>query len=242
MSSSEAGNICLPASKLMDNFHQFVVIYCSLFLGGRLVPVGIGVMSLDKITLKVSKSPESGNIHDNIPMRSLRFCSPNSVSSSVSTFSKATCSSVRYSNGGNFALIASTASSSTVTSPDPNGLLRAAFLEKSLSKYHHINHRKPSARLLLLKALRTTRSKKSRGGVKCSSETLGAYCASMKMRLTGFVRGTRAVLRSSRVLGCSDSSVAPLSMDLSRGASCSCLYELGSCRACNEGMEWYVRN
>jgi hypothetical protein len=87
-----------------------------------------------------------------------------------------------------------------------------------------------------------TRSKKSRGGKKCISDIFGAYCARTKMRFTGLVRGIGWALMSSIVLGCSVSSVAPLRMDFNRGASCSCLYALGSWWACSDGMEWYVRS
>jgi hypothetical protein len=86
-----------------------------------------------------------------------------------------------------------------------------------------MSQRKAVARDRLLRLGRMTRSKKSRGGKKCSSEILGAYCDRTKMRLTGFVRGTGWFLMSSTVLGCSSSSVAPLRIDLRRGASWSCL-------------------
>lgn len=44
----------LPAYKLLEGLQYFMVTISLLFLGGRLFPVGTGVMSLDKITVKVS--------------------------------------------------------------------------------------------------------------------------------------------------------------------------------------------
>lgn len=45
----------LPAFKLLEEIHYFMVLMGLLFFCGRFIPVGTGVMSLDKITVKVSR-------------------------------------------------------------------------------------------------------------------------------------------------------------------------------------------
>lgn len=100
------------------------------------------------------------------------FNSPYPFSASVSTFSAFACSSVKCSKAGTFI------GKPPVPSPGiprPNGLCSAAWAEKSLSRYHQMSHRNAFARLRLLSVARITRSKKSRGGTKCSSEILGVY-------------------------------------------------------------------
>lgn len=77
---------------------------------------------------------------------------------------------------------------------------------------------------------------------KCSSATFCAALHMRKMRFTGLVRGASMCLTFASVLGSLRSSAPPLSIDLSRGASCSCLYAWASWCACSDGMAWYVRS
>ena len=187
---------------------------------GRLGMRGSGSSSSRMPAPNVSQVPFSAVRTKHIRLRSNLLDSPYSCSSGVSKFSSLACSSVRMSKGGTFRGRPSDPSPST---PGPNGLFRAASRLKSLSRYHHISQRNALARLWLLSVDLMTRSKKSRGGKKCVSDTLGAYCARTNIKFTGLVRGIFCRLIFSKVFGWSTSSEAPLRMDLRRGASCSCL-------------------
>src|ERR1700733_8032443 len=113
--------------------------------------------------------------------------------------------------------------------PGPKGLFRASSLLKLLCRYHHISQRNARDLLLLEMVWRVTRSKKSTGDEKCSSEVFGACCDKTKIRLTGLVRGIWRPCIISMDRGSSMlSSEAPFNIDFSRGASCNCLYAFES--------------
>lgn len=180
---------------------------CDEDLGGNLLltpllgAVAVGGMSFARMAKKSQDlRPHKGQtmkVSGDSPSRSTFFARPKAISSGVSTFSSAASSSDNISKAGT--LIGTPESSPDC--PVPKGFLMASSGEKSLSKYHQTIQRKAVARLLLLSVVRMNMSKKSRGGKKCISEILGAYCDKTNIRFTGLVRGLAWFMISSMVPG-----------------------------------------